>query len=75
MKIYKVPTRLDPNEGMGDDHTGYYFTSSKRDANNVFKIQGAQPELNDQIEELELAMNKHDIIRFLNVHCSHPDNG
>lgn len=74
MKIYQVPTRRDPSDG-GDEHTGYFYTLSKREANKVFKEQGAQPELNDKVRELELAMNKYDIVRFLNAHCSHPDNG
>ncbi len=73
MKIYKVPKR---NNGLsGDEHTGYYYTTSKREATAFFKENGADPAMGDKIQELTLAMNKWDVIRFLNAHCSHPDNG
>jgi hypothetical protein len=70
MIIYKVPTR-----GDGDEHSGYSYHFSKREAKNKFKESGASTERGDEVEELELAMNKHDILRFLNLHCAHPDNG
>lgn len=71
MKIYKVPHR----ELDGDEHSGYSYHLSKREAQKTFKEAGANPNRGDEIEELELAMNKHDVIDFLNTHCSHPDNG
>lgn len=71
MIIYKVPTR----EGNRDEHTGYVWTFSKREANAIFKERGAEEAQRDKIEACPLAMNKHDIIRFLNRHAGHPDNG
>lgn len=73
MKIYKVPTRED--NPITDEHTGYFWTTSKTEAKKVFKEKQADSERGDEIEEVELAMNKWDVIRFLNEHCSHPDNG
>lgn len=58
-----------------DGHTGYVWTLSKREANEIFKNKGADPERGDGIQECELSVNKHDIIRFLNEHCDFPDNG
>lgn len=73
MKIYKVPKR--DYKPSSDEHTGYFYTTSKREANKFFKENGADPTIGDEIEELTLAMNKWDVVRFLNTHASHPDNG
>lgn len=73
MKIYKVPTRQERQ--TGDEHTGYIYTLSKREATKAFKENNADPGRGDEIDTLELAMNKHDIIRFLNENCGYPDNG
>lgn len=73
MIIYKVPTRQYPE--TGDEHTGYVWTFSKREANQIFKENNADPRRGDEIQSYELVMNKHDVIRFLNAYCSHPDNG
>lgn len=73
MIIYKVPTR--ENFPVDDSHTGYFWTLSKREAVKVFKEKNANEDREDKIEELELSMNRHDLIDFLNTHCSFPDNG
>jgi hypothetical protein len=75
MKVYKVPKRNDPNTEADDGHAGYIYTYSKREANTLFKEGGADPKRGDEIEELEFAMNKRSVLEFLNLHCSHPDNG
>lgn len=75
MKIYKVATRNIPERDEDDGHTGYIWTLSKREANKIFKSDGADPKRGDEIEELDLIMNKTSIINFLNTHCGFPDNG
>lgn len=86
MKIYQVPKRtlVEPefselNEGWetgsGDEHAGYFYTLSKREAYKVFKNCGADPAVGDKITEINVAMNKYDIVAMLNQHASHPDNG
>lgn len=70
MIIYKVPLRSD-----GDEHSGYDWTYSKREANKTFKEGGADPQRGDKIQEIELAFNKSDLLRFLKAHCGYPDNG
>lgn len=75
MIIYKVPTRNKPEEDEDDGHTGFVWTLSKREAMKIYKNNGAQSDRGDDIQECELAVNKHDIIRFLNQHCDFPDNG
>lgn len=72
MKIYRVPSR---GQEPHDEHSGYSYHLSKREAHNDFKTSGAIPERGDKIEELELRMDKWSMIDFLNKHCSYPDNG
>ncbi len=75
MLIFKVPTRSGRTQGASDAHTGYVFTTSKTEANKVYKENGADPARGDEIEPIKVAFNTADIIDFLNTHCSHPDNG
>lgn len=70
MKIYQVPSRH-----QGDEHGGYTYYISKREAKKAFSESGANPKQGDEVRELHLYMNKEDVIRFLNTHCGHPDNG
>jgi len=72
MKIFKVPKRAMIDN---DEHEGYFYTTSKSEAKTFFKGNGADEKVGDKIEEISVAMNKHDLIAFLNIHCSHPDNG
>ncbi len=70
MIIYKVPHRE-----INGDLRGFSHHLLKSEAKKAFKEKGADENLGDEVEELELAMNKHDIIRFLNQNYSYPDNG
>lgn len=78
MKIYKVH-KVSSAES-GSEHTGYYYTSNKRDA---YKVSNAQDKralktagvFELRVEEFDVQLNKKSILHFLNSECSHPDNG
>ncbi len=77
MIIYKV--HLVNGTGHGSEHNGYYYTLSKRDANNTVKENESDAYqaqgIENPIEKLYMSFDKHSIIAFLNEYCSHPDNG
>lgn len=75
MTVYKVPHRSIPGRDEDDGHNGYYWTTSKSDADRNFKENGGDTERGDKVLKIELAMNKSDLIAFLNAYCSWPDNG
>lgn len=71
MKVYKVPSR----DEKKDESKGYTWHLTKTEAKKAFKENNANEAVGDEIEELEFSMNKWDVVQFLNIHCSHPDNG
>jgi hypothetical protein len=69
MKIYKVGQR-----DVFDQHQGYTWHTNKQEAIKAWKQSDKEPEETD-FEELEIKLDKKSILIFLNIHCSHPDNG
>lgn len=70
MKIYRATKRED-----GDAHAGYKFFFSKREAKLFQKDENFVSGVVDEVDELEVSMNKCDVLAFLNAYASHPDNG
>jgi len=70
MKIYRAH-QYDPIEGSLD----FKWFLSKREANSTQKEWNEQYGAETEIDELDLSMNKHDVVSFLNAYCTYADNG
>ncbi len=70
MKIYRTTVRT-TNGMVTKIHSGFKYSLSKSRAKKAHKEEACEIS-GDVIEELELYMNKWDVIRFLNAHCHHP---
>jgi hypothetical protein len=69
MRIYRVSfRRVD-----GDEHTGYGYYSSKRDADAG--VRDASPHCKCTLEIIEVKPSKAGIISALELYGSHADNG
>lgn len=66
MKIYRASIRQSDQE-----HSEYFYSLSKTEAK---KKQSKREGNKEEVVELELSMNKWDVINFLNTHCSCLDN-
>ncbi len=80
MRLYKVAYLGEP--GGVDTSTGFSFHGSKREAEKEAR-RGSDPKPLDgdkqyrsaSIEPIEVQPTKRGIIRALNLHGCHPDNG
>lgn len=74
MKIYRTTVRAEEEGSEMKVHNGFRYYLSKSEAKKMHKQEGDEAQ-GDSVEELELSMNKWDVISFLNAYCAHPDNG
>lgn len=71
MKIYQLSFAGDP-----DGHKGYSYFASRRAAEDEKRDwERDSLERDATITEIEIEPTKHGIIRALNIHGGHPDNG
>ncbi len=75
MKIYKV-THIT----VGSEHNGYTYHTSKKAAEKEKRDDFSEWVENSGhadtiIETFDVSINKKSILEFLNLNCSHPDNG
>lgn len=70
MKIYKVSYR---HQAASE---GFYFCASKKEAMSNKRISGNHVEhCEKEIETVEIELTKKGILKALNFHASHNDNG
>jgi hypothetical protein len=70
MKIYRV-TYYNHEDGS----QGFEWFLGKSEAKKAQKEWNESQDGDRELEELEIAFNKHDVVSFLNAYCVYPDNG
>lgn len=69
MRVYRISfTHRDDSS-----HGGYKFASSRSEARRMAAINPDDHET--EIDTIEVALTKAGILRALNIHAGHPDNG
>lgn len=69
MIIYRTAKR-----NYDQSHNGFIYHISKSEAKKAHN-ETAIEQIGDKIEIFDIALNKLDVINFLNNWCSYPDNG
>lgn len=74
MKIYRISVYANMATDGHDGHTGYTFVSTKAGAERIAAAERKAGRA-VQVKDFTVKPTKHDVLRALNLHGAHANNG